>query len=238
MDYRLTDRFLDPDDASAEYVERSIRLNSYWCYQPMGAQTEVGPLPAMSKGVVTFSCLNNFAKASDLALATWKTLLDVLPGSRMLLAAPTGSWRQRIAKRLGEERTEFVSYSGFDAYLANYHRIDIALDPFPYCGGTTTCDALWMGVPVVTLHGENAVGRGGSSLLNQIGTPELIAATTDEYLRIARELAGDLTRLAELRRTLRTRMQASPLMDGARCSRDLEAGYREMWRRWCAGTFR
>ena len=118
-------------------------------------------------------------------------------------------------------------------YFALYRQIDIGLDPFPCNGGTTTCDALWMGVPVVTLAGRTAVGRGGVSVLRNVGLPELIAETPEQYVQIAAALAGDLPRLAELRRTLRERMRASPLMDAPRFARNVEAAYRQMWRKWC-----
>jgi len=119
-------------------------------------------------------------------------------------------------------------------YFTLYRRIDVALDTFPYGGGTTTCDALWMGVPVVTLVGQTAVGRGGLSILSNVGVPELAARSQDEYVRIATELAGDLPRLAHLRATLRQRMAQSPLMDAPRFARHVEAAYRQIWRQWCA----
>jgi predicted O-linked N-acetylglucosamine transferase (SPINDLY family) len=121
-----------------------------------------------------------------------------------------------------------------DAYLAKHHEIDVALDPLPYCGGTTSCDALWMGVPVVTLAGETAVSRAGMTLLNQVGLAELVAHTPEEYLRIAAGLAGDPARLGHIRAGLRQRMTGSPLMDAARFARGFEAAFREMWRAWCA----
>ena len=123
-------------------------------------------------------------------------------------------------------------------YFAQYEQIDIALDTFPFRGGTTTCDALWMGVPVVSLVGQTAVGRGGLSLLSNVGLPELAAHTEDEYVSIAVELANDLPRLAELRATMRERMQASPLMDAPRFARNIEDAYRSMWQTWCRETTR
>jgi predicted O-linked N-acetylglucosamine transferase (SPINDLY family) len=119
-------------------------------------------------------------------------------------------------------------------YFGSYQRIDVALDPFPYGGGTTTCDALWMGVPVVSLAGQTAVGRGGVSILSNVGLPELIAQTPEHYVQVAAKLAQDLPRLSQLRATLRERMQASPLMNAPRFARNVEAAYRTMWRRWCA----
>ncbi len=139
---------------------------------------------------------------------------------------------------MGEEgvdvdRLEFVDKQPWERYLATLQRIDIALDPFPYGGGITTCDALWMGVPVVTLSGQMAVGRGGRSILSNVGLPELIAETAEQYVVIAAKLAGDLSQLMQLRSGLRQRVERSPLRDPAGFARDLEAAYRAMWRRWC-----
>jgi protein O-GlcNAc transferase len=120
-----------------------------------------------------------------------------------------------------------------EKYFELYHQIDIALDTFPYGGGTTTCDALWMGAPVIALVGKTAVGRGGLSILSNIGLPELVARSEAEYARIAIDLAGDLPRLGNLRSTLRQRMEQSPLMDAPRFARNIEAAYRRMWRAWC-----
>ena len=114
-----------------------------------------------------------------------------------------------------------------------YNRIDIALDPFPWAGGTTTCDALYMGVPVVSLVGEKAVSRGGLSILSNVGLPKLAVTTGDEYVNVCQSLASDLPALAELRRGLRQRMQTSPLMDGPSFARDVESQYRRMWHKWC-----
>jgi predicted O-linked N-acetylglucosamine transferase (SPINDLY family) len=119
-------------------------------------------------------------------------------------------------------------------YFRLYEQIDVALDPFPHGGGTTTCDALWMGVPVVSFAGQTAVSRGGLSILSNLGLAELVASDVDRYVQIARELAVDLPRLGELRSNMRSRMQKSPLMDEPRFARQIEAAYRDMWRRWCA----
>ncbi len=136
---------------------------------------------------------------------------------------------------IGSDRIAFVPNLPFREYVAHYHDLDLCLDPFPYGWGTTTCDALWMGVPVVTLAGRTAVGRGGVSLLSNIDLPELIARTPEEYVKIAVELASDPPRLAFLRATLRDRMRASPLMDAPRFARDVEAAFRQMWQTWCGG---
>ena len=118
-------------------------------------------------------------------------------------------------------------------YFRIYERMDVALDPFPYGGGTTTCDALWMGVPVVSLAGQTAVGRGGLSILSNLGLADLVARDPDQYVAIAAALAGNLPHLCELRATLRNRMQKSPLMDASGFARNIEAAYRSMWQRWC-----
>ena len=127
----------------------------------------------------------------------------------------------------------FVGKVRVAVYLQLYQEIDIALDPFPFAGGTTTCDALWMGVPVVSLLGNTAVGRGGFSILSNLGLTELVARSTEEYVQIAAALANDFSRMTELRTTLRPRMERSPLMDAPRFARDMEAAYRQMWMQWC-----
>jgi predicted O-linked N-acetylglucosamine transferase (SPINDLY family) len=236
MDYRLSDPYLDPpgrDESS--YTEKTVRLaQSYWCYEaPPGA-----PEPARQASTLTFGCLNNFCKVSELALATWATILQAIPNSRLRLHAPAGSARDRVADFLGNrgiaaERLSFVGKTPLAEYLRQYNQIDICLDPFPYTGGTTTCDALWMGVPVVTLAGGSGVARGGVSILNNVGHRELIAESTGQYVQIANALAADPGRLVELRRTLRGQMESSPLMDAPRFARDVESAYRGMWRNWC-----
>ena len=240
MDYRLTDPYLDPpglDDAF--YSERSIRLpDTFWCYDPLTDEPKVNAPPCLEKGWVTFGCLNNFCKINDAVLALWAGVLKAVSNSRLLLLAPEGSSRQRVLDRLGREgigpeRVEFVARQSRSEYRKTYHRIDIGLDSFPCNGHTTSLDSFWMGVPVVTLAGKTVFGRAGVSQLSNLGLPELIARTPDQYVQIATDLANDLPRLAELRRTLRARMEASPLMDAPRFARNIEAAYRQMWRNWC-----
>jgi predicted O-linked N-acetylglucosamine transferase (SPINDLY family) len=240
MDYRLTDPHLDPagmDDAI--YSERSVRLpETYWCY-PLDEQTpEVSPLPAQCAGKVTFGCLNSFCKVSSAAWELWTQLLRAAPNSHLIVHAHEGSHRDRLwnlleRQEIDPHRLKFVGKVSFHEYFKLYHQIDIGLDPFPCNGGTTTCDALWMGVPIVTLAGRTAVGRGGMSVLRNVGLAELIAETPQQYVQIAAGLANDLTRLAELRRTTRQRMRASPLMDAGRFARNIEAAYRQMWHTYC-----
>jgi protein O-GlcNAc transferase len=240
IDYRLTDHHLDPAQSEdGQYVEKSIRLDgTYWCYQPSLAAAPVNELPALTNGKITFGCLNHFCKITQDTLETWAKLLLALSDARFLLHAPVGNHRE-ILKRflenqgIASDRLEFVARVSSHEYFQCYHRMDIALDPFPYAGGTTTCDALWMGVPVVTLAGSTAVARAGVSILANAGLPELIAHTPEQYIQLAVDLASNLPRLAELRRTLRPRLRKSSLMDAPRFARSIEEAYRKIWRSWC-----
>jgi predicted O-linked N-acetylglucosamine transferase (SPINDLY family) len=244
MDYRITDVHLDPPDLdiSSAYSEETIRLpESFWCYDPraLGPVPDVGPLPALGKGTVTFGCLNNFCKTNAAVFDLWARVLRAVPGSDLLVLAQPGEARDRVREAFASaevdpSRVRFVGFQPRGAYLAEYQAIDICLDTFPYGGHTTSLDAFWMGVPVVTLVGSTVVGRAGLCYAENLGLPELVATAADEYVAAAVALARDLPRLAELRAGLRARMEGSPLMDGSRFARHLESAYREMWRRWCA----
>jgi predicted O-linked N-acetylglucosamine transferase (SPINDLY family) len=237
MDYYLTDAHADPPGVSeAYYQEQLIRLPECgFCYAP-GPAPQVSPEPpALRSGKVTFGCLNNPIKVSDQVLAVWSRVLEAVPRSRLVVR----TW----AGRLAEERTrsilashsiapECVSFARHTAsrheYLELYDVMDIALDPFPYNGVTTTCDALWMGVPVISLAGSMGASRQGVRFLRSVGLGELVAPTIEDYVRIAIELAGDLARLANLRASLREQMSRSPLLDARRLTRDLEAVYSDI----------
>jgi protein O-GlcNAc transferase len=241
IDYRLTDPYLDPPGLTdGDYTEQSIRLpDTFWCYDPGTTAVEVGPLPALAKGYVTFGCLNNFCKITPVVRRLWAAVLRELPDARLLLLAKEGSHRQALldamqAEGVAAERVSFVGMRPRDDYLRLYHQIDVGLDTLPYNGHTTSLDSFWMGVPVVTLAGQTVVGRAGVSQLTNLGLAELAAQTPAQFVAIAAGLARDLRRLAELRATLRGRMEKSPLMDGPRFARNIEAAYRTMWRRWCA----
>ena len=241
IEYRLTDPYLDPPslddpDSAAE----PVRLpDSFWCFDPLTDEPAVNSLPARASGFVTFGCLNNFVKVNALVLALWARVLRAVGRSRLLLLAPEGQFRRGIVQRLEQEgvasdRLVFVPRQPRRQYLELYHGIDLMLDTVPYNGHTTSLDALWMGVPVVTLVGGTTVGRAGLSQLTNLGLPELVAATPEEFVRIAVELAGDLPRLEVPAASLRDRMRGSPLMDAPRFARGIEAAYRTLWRRWCA----
>ena len=240
IDYRITDPYIDPPGVTDEdYSERSLRLpETFWCYEP-GVESSVSSLPAASAGFITFGCLNNFAKINSSGLRLWCALLKKVANSRLLLHAREGGHRERVRQVLSEfgidcERVDFVGKVSLREYMEEYHRIDIGLDPFPYVGGTTTCDALWMGVPVVTLKGRTAVGRTGVSVLMNVGLPKLIAETLEQYEQIATTLAGDVERLGHIRSMLREQMKASPLMNAVAFVRNMEAAYRRIWVKWCS----
>jgi protein O-GlcNAc transferase len=244
IDYRLTDPYLDPPGRyDADYSEQSVRLpDTFWCYDP-AADAQVADilpssLPALNTGHMTFGCLNDFGKVSDSSLALWAKVLAAVPGSQLLMLAPEGSARQRVLDRLaagGIEpgRIEFTGRLSRPDYLRLYHRIDLALDTVPYNAHSTALDGYWMGVPTVTRMGATVASRAGFSQLSNLGLTELAAHSDDEFVRIATELARDLPRLKELRAGLRERVRRSPLMDGKRFASDIEAAYRQMWRRWC-----
>jgi protein O-GlcNAc transferase len=241
MDYRLTDPYLDPPGLNDEfYSETSVRLpDTFWCYDPLNTELIVNSLPAESRGFITFGSLNNFAKVTEEIPRLWAQVLRTVERSRMMILCPEGRHRQPLLDALQREgidpdRIELIAPRPRAKYLELYHGIDVGLDTFPVNGHTTSLDSYWMGVPVVTLTGSMILGRAGLSQLTNLGLTELIARTPEEYVRIAVELANDLPRLAELRRTLRPRMEASPLMDAPRFARNIEAAYRQMWRKWCA----
>jgi len=238
MDFRITDPWIDPpgqDDSC--YREQSIRLPKTWCcYDPL---TDISPSLARALGPVRFGSVNNPCKINEPLLRLWARVVQGTPDSQLLVQVIGESHRQRIldlyrSLNIAPERLEFVARSGRKEYLRLYNRIDICLDPLPYNGITTTCDALWMGVPVVTLAGKTAAGRAGLSILMNVGLGELTAHEPDEFVSIAQSLAADEPRRAALRSTLRQRFQQSPLMDHRQFARDMESAYRQMWRQWCA----
>jgi predicted O-linked N-acetylglucosamine transferase (SPINDLY family) len=234
MDWRISDPHLDPADAELPYTERTMRVPSYWCYRPMEVAPDVSELPALVLGHATFASLHNFAKVNTEMLILWAALLRRVENARLLIHCRSRR-RQRqcqalfTAHGIDEQRIQFVGHQSPREYFHTYQLVDIALDPTPYAGGTTTCDALWMGVPVVTLRGRTAVARGGVSILSQLGLTDLIGETSAQYLDIAAGLANDSAKLANLRGSLRERMKSSRLMDEKRYAAELESAYRRMW---------
>jgi predicted O-linked N-acetylglucosamine transferase (SPINDLY family) len=218
-----------------ETSERLIRLPHFLCYGAPAAP----PVVARGDGPVTFGCFNNARKLTARMLAAWARLLDAAPGARLVLKAkglaqPAIAARIRAAFPGAAARVTLHDYvDDTQAHLAAYGAIDIALDTAPYCGTTTTCEALWMGVPVVSLAGERHSARVGASLLAAAGLDELVAHDLDDYVARALALAADAPRRAALRAGMRARLAASPLMDAPAFARSLEDAYRATWRAWC-----
>jgi predicted O-linked N-acetylglucosamine transferase (SPINDLY family) len=239
MDFRVTDAIADPPGLSEGWhSEALVRIEGgFLCYSPPLSAEEcpaVVPPPALASGAVTFGSFNNLAKINAGVLDAWAALLGRVPGSRLLLKArglDHARIRDRLWSRLEDRgverrRVELVAPLGRPAdHLAAYGRVDVALDTFPYNGTTTTCEALWMGVPVVTFTGRAHAGRVGASILSRLGLEELAPATLEESIEEAASLASDRERLVALRGELRERLRASPLMDSARLARQLEAAY-------------
>jgi predicted O-linked N-acetylglucosamine transferase (SPINDLY family) len=239
MDYRLTDAIADPVGTTDPFhTERLVRLDDgFLCYRPPFDAPAVAPTPARERGFVTFGSFNHPAKLADATVAAWSALLARVPDSRLLLKAKAFEdetarrhhMERFVAAGAAADRLDLVGHiDDPQGHLAAYGRIDLALDPFPYNGTTTTCEALWMGVPVVTLAGDRHAGRVGASLLHRAGLDELVAGNRDEYVSLAAALAMDIDRIAALRAGMRDRLSRSPLLDGARFARAVEAAFRGM----------
>jgi predicted O-linked N-acetylglucosamine transferase (SPINDLY family) len=241
IDRRLTDAVCDPPDEEAG--EALVRLpGPFCCYGPPLHVPQRTDLPSGESGVVTFGSLHKLEKLGDGVLDLWAQIVREVPNSCLLLCrntlqgATAGLWRVRLAQRgLPPERVDLrhVVPVGLQ-HLRVYDGIDVALDCFPWSGHTTACEALWMGVPVVSLRGRLCAGRMVASVLETVGLDELVAETPDDYRRIGVELARDAARRKRLRETLRMRMLRSPLCDKAAFTRGLEGAYRGLWRNWCA----
>jgi predicted O-linked N-acetylglucosamine transferase (SPINDLY family) len=246
MDYRLTDAWLEPPSGNqlAHPQEKAALLPDCWtCYEPPTGYPEVNALPSAAGKPFTFGSFNNNCKINGAVLDAWAQLLLATPGSRLQLLAKQGGHRRRFVDEFARRgvdaaRILFADYLPASAdlsqgaLLARYHDIDVALDTFPYGGMTTTLDALWMGVPVVSV-GERNLGRAGLSILNNVGLAELAASDVVGYVDAAVRLAGDQVRLAALRASLRERMRSSPLLDAEGYTRKVEQAFRDMWVDWC-----
>jgi protein O-GlcNAc transferase len=247
MDYRVTDATVDPvGEADRFNSERLVRLETgSFCYRPYDRAPPVAAPPALEAGHVTFGSFNDLPKLTSCVIRMWAKVLHVVPRSRLVIKteqmrdAPTADMlRLRFAAEgIAAQRVDLLPWRvQTEHHLARYALIDIALDPFPFNGVTTTCEALWMGVPVVTLRGDRAYGRVGASLLGAVGLTQFIAEGPDDYGKKTIELSGNLDRLKRLRSTLRDRMRVSPLCDGSRFACAMEHAYHRMWRTWCAAA--
>ncbi|MDD6698972.1 MAG: hypothetical protein PUE51_11590 [Veillonellaceae bacterium] len=234
----LSDVHCAPEERSPYFTERLLRLpQSHFCYMPFAHFPDVTPPPCLTKGFVTFGCFNNFSKVTDGMLTLWRQILSAVPGAHLLLKhALFGSeegrtYTRRRLQRLGfaDELCARIEMRGLShEYLQEYGDMDIALDTFPYPGGLTTCEALMMGVPVVSLVGSRHGARFGRSFLENIGFGELAVDTKERYAELAIGLAQDVQTLAALRQVLRKKMLQSPIMDGASYVRDVEALFRQL----------
>jgi predicted O-linked N-acetylglucosamine transferase (SPINDLY family) len=207
-------------------------------YRPADDCPLVNPLPALTSGEFVFASLNNLIKANPSVVELWARILNALPHARLMLGSVTDSGtRQRVIDQFGQagvaaDRLILQPRMSLNDYLALHHQIDLALDPFPYNGGTTTMHALWMGVSVVALAGEHVVSRCGVSLLSRVGLNEFITHSEDEYFQRAVQMAQDLPSLDRIRQSLRERMSTSNYGPQT-ITHHLEAAYREIWRKWC-----
>ena len=242
IDYLIADPWTLPASEEASFTEKIWRLpETRLCFTPPDVRVEVGPLPALAGSGPTFACFNTLSKMNDAVVALWARVLAAVPASRLFLMA------KQLAETASRHRVvEQFAARGIDAgrlilegavprgqYLATYQRVDIALDPFPFTGGTTTVEALWMGVPVLTLAGKTFLARQGVGLLMNAGLPQWIAADADDYVAKAVAHAADLDRLAQLRSGLREKVLGSPLFDAPRFARHFEAALRAMWSERC-----
>lgn len=244
MDYRIVDNYTDPAGMHEQfYTEDPIRMpECFLCYLPDNDSPDICDLPALTSGHITFGSFNNLAKVSRETILLWSRILQSVPGSRLIIKSRNLASRSTCDGILnmfaqhgvapGVISLHSLEISTRD-HLNVYNQVDIGLDTFPYNGTTTTCEALWMGVPVVTLAGNSHVSRVGTSLLSNVGLQEFVAETPDEYVSIAAALANDLHKIRSLRDSLREKMAQSPLTDSKRFIRNLETSYRAIWGKWC-----
>jgi predicted O-linked N-acetylglucosamine transferase (SPINDLY family) len=245
VDYHFADSHLDADGTDAGfYTEQSMRVGgSMFCYEPLHGDHSVVELPARRNGFITFGYVGDFARATSRAIELWSSALAAVDRSHLLIVAPRGSARERVLaimsqSGIGRDRIEFVDPPLRAAMADLYQRIDVCLDSFPCNGRTGTLDALWMGVPVITINGRTGVSRVGSRLLSALGLAEMVADTPEQLPEIVRRIAGDLEALSGIRSSLRDRLKSSALMEGQRAARSFEAAYRQMWTGWCEGQRR
>jgi predicted O-linked N-acetylglucosamine transferase (SPINDLY family) len=243
VDYRITDHVAEADDADDFHTETLIRLpRCFLAFAAPGHAPEITPPPVLQNGYVTFGSFNNLAKVNRQIVGLWSRVLQAVPGSRLLLkASGTGDGTAQAHLRdafraagIDPARVDFAAYAPTAAgHLERYAEVDLALDTFPYNGTTTTCEALWMGVPVITLLGERHASRVGASLLRAVGFAAGIAGHADDYVATARLLAEQPQLLVALRGNLRAEMARSVLCDGRSLTGALEDAYRAVWRIWC-----
>jgi predicted O-linked N-acetylglucosamine transferase (SPINDLY family) len=242
MDYFFADAVTVPAARRGDFSETVVDLPCIVCFDPPSGP-DVEPLPALRGAGVTFGCLNRLAKVTDDMLDLWAAILRDTPASRLLLKDPTldaAAPRDRLTAFFAErgiaaDRLILLGGTPHREHLATFGLVDLALDPFPHGGGVTALEGLWMGVPMVTLAGERVPSRLGAAFLTLVGLADLVADSPRAYAEIARRAAADVARFAPVRAGLRRRLAASPLCDHRAYCAAVEAAYRAMWRRWCAG---
>lgn len=244
VDYRLTDAIVDPPGTDRLYTEALVRLpDPFLCYRPPDTAPPVTPPPCLEKGFITFGSFNNPMKITPTTCALWARILMSVPNSRLWLKGRYFSCDTTRAKYIkyfvaaGVEESRLVIEKRIDAttdHLQRYSEIDIALDTYPYNGTTTTCEALWMGVPVISRRGDTHASRVGATLLAGVGLDDFVAGTDFQYLTTAIALAGSRDRLAEFRSGMRDRLRTSRLCDAPRFAQAMGSALTEAWRRWCA----
>lgn len=238
MDYRLTDKYMDPVGLTEQYhSETLVRHSSSNCFEPIAELPPVNGLPALNNGYITFGSFNNSHKINDAVITSWIKILTKLPKSRLLMVCPKHSQNKFaqsfMSHGINSERLRLLDKVPLSEYLALHNEIDIALDSFPYTGGTTTRYALWMGVPTVTVSGDIPVSRVSSSLMHHLGMEEYVANDADEYVKIALLKAKDIKSLSLLRMDLREKVKQAPFSKCKEFTRELESSYRTMWQKWC-----
>lgn len=244
IDYKLSDPIADPIGAEAYYSETLLRLpECFWCFSPPQDSPDVAPAPCLANRHITFGCFGEPCKITDSILRIWHRILLEMPTARMVIKLPrwiqedNGGYLLARLERFGFplDRIELQGpATPLNAFLQSYSQVDLVLDTFPFNGGTTTCLALWMGVPVITLAGDYLASRMGTSILENCGLHELVARTPDEYANLAVALAMDMDRIGSLRTSLRDKIARSSLTNGRRYTAHLEAAYRAIWIKWCA----
>jgi protein O-GlcNAc transferase len=243
MDYKLTNEHMDPPGLTERFhTETLVRLQASAAYQPPAACPPVNQLPALSRERFMFACLNNPAKINQEVVAIWARILNALPNADLMLGNVDGDGvRARLTDMFNREdidadRLVMQPKMSLAAYMQIHHQIDLALDPFPYNGGTTTRHALWMGVPVLTMAGDNSMSRVGSAIMSRARLPKFIVNSEAEYLKRAIQIAHELSHLNHVRQTLRERLSSDTENNGAGFAHNLEREFRAMWRTWCASA--
>jgi predicted O-linked N-acetylglucosamine transferase (SPINDLY family) len=238
IDYVICDPWSLPSGERQQFIEQPWYLpETRLCFTVSQDDIPCGPSPALANGFITFGCFNNITKMNAAVVALWARILARVENSRLILKSPLfkddsirqSTWQRFAAHGIEHERLILQEASERNAYLASYNQIDIALDPFPFAGGTTSIDGLWMGVPLITLRGDRMIAHQGESILQNLGLQDWIAEDEDTYMEMATAKAADVAALVQLRTTLRARLLASPLCDAERFARNLERALQEMW---------